>query len=309
MLNQLDLNLLKVLTVFGNTKSVLSAAQSLKVTPSAVSQALKRLESDTGLQLFIRSHKKLTLTFEGKKLLDSSAPLFQTIENTMDELRKRKHGVSGVVRIGAPTEFGANFLISAFAEFAELHPAVSLKLKLGSPRTLLKALLDSELDLAFCDDGPYFSAYRSTLLTSAAFSEELILACSRNFFDQNLASRAGFNVLTSLRHLDYVEDHSAVNIWYQHHFRKKPEQLELALVSENVHALIRGIKNGLGLGMIPSYLVAHELNKGSLVQIRTERQELRNDILLVQHQNRIPTFAEKSLLAHLRKSGTKFRAC
>jgi DNA-binding transcriptional LysR family regulator len=307
MLNQTDLNLLRVLVTFSREGSVLTTAKALKVTPSAVSQALKRLEDELEIQLFIRSHKKLTLTPEARHLVDSVLPLLTTVQDVVENLKKRKHLIEGEIRIGAPVEFGTNVLIPIFSQFTKQYPKVSLGVKLGSPRTLLAHLQNSDLDLAFCDDGPYFAQFRSTLLTEPTFSEELILVCSKSFFEENhLIRETSFKKLTSLRHVDYSDDHSAINIWYQHHFKKRAEHLNLSLISENVHALIQGVKQGLGLGMIPSYLVKRELATGSLVAIRTGKAELRNAILLVQNQKKIPRTAEKLLISHIKKSSSQF---
>ncbi|OFZ18420.1 MAG: hypothetical protein A2X94_15140 [Bdellovibrionales bacterium GWB1_55_8] len=302
----MDLNLLRVLASFAEERTVLAAAQALRITPSAVSQALKRLENEVGLQLFVRSHKKLTLTYEGRRLLESVIPSFHGIQETMDELTNRKNNPTGVIRVGAPTEFAVNFLIPTFSSFAESYPNISLKVKLGSPRALIQGLLSNELDFAYCDDGPYFSTHRSTLAVEHGFKEELVMACSRSFFERHLSTGANFSALVKLRHVDYVEDHSAVNIWYKHHFKKTALRLDLALVSENVHALIRGIKQGLGLGMVPSYLVENDIRRGDVVVISTGRSELQNPIVLVQHQDRILPLREKLLISFVKKNGKNF---
>lgn len=100
-------------------------------------------------------------------------------------------------------------------------------------------------------------------------------------------------------HLDFAPDGSAIGIWYKYHFDEIPKKLSPVLVSENVRALIQGVKSGIGLAMVPKYLVKKQLNSGEFVQINPSNRKLMNALLLIQHNDKIPSSAEKLLLKML----------
>lgn len=170
---------------------------------------------------------------------------------------------------------------------------------MGSPITLLSHLLNGEVDFIIADDGPYYGKLGQGFLLQRIFEEELILCGSAKFFDENKFKK-DFDSLVQLPHLDYSVDGSAVGIWYHYYFKKVPNNLELALVSENVRALIAGVKHNLGIAMIPKYLVQKDIEKGTLVEISPERKKLMNAYVLIQHQSKIPSKLEKVFMQMIR---------
>jgi DNA-binding transcriptional LysR family regulator len=63
-----------------------------------------------------------------------------------------------------------------------------------------------------------------------------------------------------------------------------------------VQAILNGIKGGLGLGIVPEYLVENELRAGSVWAVRTGRPELINRISLVRLKGKAASPAEKAFL-------------
>lgn len=301
MINQNDLNLLVTLESIARTKSVKETAAEMSVTPSAISQALVRLEEQMGAQLFLREHKKIKISPAGLELLSSVRASLINIQNQLSDFKSQasSENPSGIVAVGCPTEIGTSFIIEWFSELQTLYPKIKIKLRLGSPRTLLSYLEKGEVDFLIADDGPYYDGLNRTLSIEKLFSEELIMCISKQQ-KEKLKLDTTFDHLVNAPHLDYSSDGSAVGIWYRHYFKKVPQDLELVMVSENVRALISGIKQNLGMAMIPKYLIVKELEKGSIIQISPSSKPLLNSMLLIQHQNKIPTKAEKIFLNMIR---------
>lgn len=299
MINQNDLNLLVIFDSLARTKSVKETAAEMSVTPSAISQALARLEIQMGTQLFLREHKKIKISPAGLDLLSKVRSSLMNIQTQLLDfkLQTTNEKPTGTVAVGCPTEFGSTYLIEWFSELQVQYPRMKMKLRLGSPRTLLAYLEKGEVDFLIADDGPYYGGLDKNLLIEKLFTEELILSVSKKYKEKiNLT----YEKLITLPHLDYSADGSAVGIWYKHYFKRVPKNLELVMVSENVQALINGVKKNLGVAMIPKYLVLKELEKGSLVQLSPIEKPLLNSILLIQHQSKIPTRAEKIFLSMIK---------
>lgn len=297
MLNQVDMNLLTIFESVARTKSVKDAATELAVTPSAISQALSRLEAQLGTQLFLREHKKIKISPAGLDLQSKTHDSLLSLQNQLSEFKSEvtSKNPTGTISLGCPSEFGSSFMIKWFSELQKDYPKIKIKLRLGSPKTLLSYLETGEVDFVIADDGPYYEKLHKTLSIEEMFFEELILCISKHLFEKYRPIPT-YDNLIKLPHLDYSADGSAIGIWYNHYFKRIPQKLELVMVTENVRALISGVKNNLGIAMIPKYLVSKELEKGLIVQLSPNSKPLRNALLLIQHQSKIPTRAEKIFL-------------
>lgn len=297
MLNQIDLNLLVIFEKIAGTLSVKQTAAVFNVTPSAISQAMAKLENAIGTQLFIREHKKIILSPAGIDLLSRINQPLAHLQNQIEDFSKERNSksYSGTIAIGCPSEFGSRFVIKWFSKFQKKYPDIKIKMRLGSPNTLLVYLAKGEVDFLIADDGPYYKEVAKKLSIKELFYEELIVCASQKM--EGVSSRMkSFEAISTLPHLDYAMDCSAIGIWYKYHFNKAPKKLNPVLVSENVRALILGIQNGVGIAMIPKYLVKKQLESGEFIQISPTANKLMNALLLIQHNDKIPTTAEKLFL-------------
>jgi DNA-binding transcriptional LysR family regulator len=301
MLNQIDLNLLLILESLSRTESVKETASEFSVSSSAISQAVSRLEEQVGIQLLLREHKKIRVSVAGRNLISATSEPISKISEYLNTLKNdlESDGPAGVISLGCPSEFGTSFVIDWFSQLQKKYPKLKIKMRLGSPRTLLAYLLNGDVDFIIADNGPYYENLGQNFLIENIFEEELVLCLSSKLYDIHRPKK-DFESISRLPHLDYSSDGSAIGIWYQFYFKKVPSKLELSLVSENVRALISGVKNHLGVAMIPKYMIVKELDKGILVEISPEKKKLMNALVLVQHQDKFPTKAEKAFMEMLK---------
>jgi DNA-binding transcriptional LysR family regulator len=301
MLNQIDLNLLPILESLARTASVKATAAEFAVSSSAISQSMTRLEAQLGVQLLLREHKQVRLSVAGRNLLlatsDPMAKVSKYLSSIQDGLQTDEP--SGEVSIGCPSEFGTSFIIEWFSQLQKKFPKIKARMRLGSPRTLLGYLLSGEVDFIIADDGPYYGGLGQNFLIEKIFEEELVLCLSSKLYETHKPKKS-FESISCLPHLDYSTDGSAVGIWYQYYFKKSPSHLELTLVSENVRALISGVKNHLGVAMLPKYMIEKDIEKGTIIEISPEKKKFMNSLVLIQHQDKIPTKAEKAFLQMLK---------
>jgi DNA-binding transcriptional LysR family regulator len=82
------------------------ASEQLHITPSAVSQSLKNLESDLGIQLFVRTKKSVLPTEEAHQFFEKIVPPLQSLLNEIGHFLIGRIDQVPVVRIGAIESFG-----------------------------------------------------------------------------------------------------------------------------------------------------------------------------------------------------------
>ena len=129
------LNDLNIFVETARQGSFSKAANSMDMTPAAISASIKRLEGQIGFPLFVRSTRSLRLTSEGELFLDKTTQALATLQEGLDQISSARGELSGQLHITAPSDFGRNMLLDWVDEFIDLYPNVSIKLELSDSLT------------------------------------------------------------------------------------------------------------------------------------------------------------------------------
>jgi len=121
------------------------AAEELHVTPAAVSQQIKLLESYLGVTLFSRG-KTLHLSESASAVLPLITEAFDQLERAV--IRVRASHTDGPLVVSAPPAFAARWLIPRLDDFHASHPGVELRL-MATRRLVDFALEDVDLAIRF----------------------------------------------------------------------------------------------------------------------------------------------------------------
>lgn len=286
MLNLPDLNRLRVFAAVFEAESLVAAAGRLHVTRSAVSQALKALEGEVGSKLFFRTSKSLVPTPPAVALYRSLAPLLGGLAATLKELESGRTAPAGLIRVGAPQDFGSTELTEAMVAFRKRYPAISFTLMLATPISLLEQLTDGKLDLAFVDNGDIHG--RSfPVSTLTVKKEKFILACGREYFRKHFRSKQPkLKDLSALEFVDYLPHAPLAKIWLRHRFGQHVADLRVSFAAESVRAVIRATVGGFGLAVLPAEKISAELESGRLIEIAAGKPEMVNQITLARRLER-----------------------
>lgn len=104
------------------------AARELRVTPSAVSKLVTRLERRLGVRLLQRSTRRLALTAEGEFYFERVRRIVNDIEDAEADVMRFRAQPRGRVRVSVGTAFAAYALVPALPEFMTRYPEISLDL-------------------------------------------------------------------------------------------------------------------------------------------------------------------------------------
>ena len=300
-----DLNRIKVFYQIYTTQSVAHAAKELNITPSAVSQALTKLEAELKVQLFTRLHRKLVPTSAGTQLYQTAAPLIRELEIGVDSILREREVPSGLLTIGSPIEFGISYFPGAIARFRAQYPEVLFSLKLGAPVKILPLVEAGELDFSLVDIFLTREQVIGGRLDRYSFDplldEEVSLACSRPYYDQFILGDHSMEKLEKLDFISYEKSSLSLRSWFKHHFKKNPGRLSQVLTVNSHQAVINAIQNHLGLGVVATPVVRKEIELGLLVLIRTGQPEVINKIALAQLQDKVPTLTERTFIKFMRQ--------
>lgn len=297
MLTIPDLNRLKVFYVVYVNKSIVRAANVLNVTRSAVSQSLKALEAEVHAPLFVRDSKKVQPTPAAESLFKLMGPFLQELESALQHIETGRKHPTGHLRIGAPLDFGSDYLTSVIGKFKQIYPTVSYELILGVPVKQLELLVAGKLDIAFIDNGDVFvKSY--PISVEIIQREDFVLVSNAKFYAENVKGDHALSSLQRLPIVDYLPHAPVARMWFKHHFGKSITDLNVSYSAESVRAVLKAISLGMGVGIIPSHLVEAEANR--LKIISSEKKNLVNQITLALPLSKKLTLTEKTFISFLK---------
>ena len=111
--------------------SLVAAAREAGLSATTVSERLAALEAHYGVVLFNRTTRSLSLTDEGRTLLDGAKVVLAEIDDLDSRIRLGAETLSGPIRISAPVDLGRSAVSDVIADFTQQHPAISIELSLS----------------------------------------------------------------------------------------------------------------------------------------------------------------------------------
>lgn len=235
------------------------AAEELFLTPSAVSHQINLLEKELNIKLFLRLHRKVELTNEGKRV-------FLALQFSLDYLNTeikaiQNQALAGSLTIYARPSIAQCWLVPKLSSFTECYPFIQLSILTGNENVNFQR---TGIDLAiYFDNQPSFQLDYQYLM-----DEHIIPVCSP-------AYAAKFNLmgnLGNLMHCTLLHDCQAwsngtgTDEWnsWAIHFNAHIDSSAGMSFDRSDLALIAA-KNHLGITMGRKRLVEKEIERGELV--------------------------------------------
>jgi DNA-binding transcriptional LysR family regulator len=253
---------LRQMAIFAKTidhGSFRGAARELHLSPSVVSHHISQLEEHLGVALIYRSTRKLTLTSEGQRLLAATRNMLDAVEGELQDLSAAASEPSGELCITLPSVLSLSHITDQIAAFS-----------LEYPRITLTALIDDGFDLAI-RMGP---SSKNSATTRTLFEVRRVLVASKDY----LATRTVGNNPMALSDWEWLALAPVQNVPLS--FRNKDgETMKIKptphMFTNDAQALHRLAHAGAGLAIVPEFLVAPDIDNGTM-EILLPEWELRS---------------------------------
>ena len=131
-MDRVDLGNLSAFVTVAEQRGFRGAAVRLKLTPSALSHAVRQLEENLGVRLLNRTTRSVSLTDAGKRLLNQVQPAMNQIAGALDSLDQERLHPFGQLRIYATRQFAVTTVIApVWQQFLATYPDVHLEVHVG----------------------------------------------------------------------------------------------------------------------------------------------------------------------------------
>lgn len=148
-------------------KNITKASNSLHVSQPTITVSMKELEAETGLNLFKRDGKKISITQEGEFLLSKIGTVLNSVEqlnyDILDFVKTKNH-----IKLAIPVQVGSYLIPIILEEFMGEHPEINLEVVELGGMDSLRMVDQEEIDLAitiyevdYCSDLNYSKLFDS----------------------------------------------------------------------------------------------------------------------------------------------------
>jgi DNA-binding transcriptional LysR family regulator len=277
------------------------AAARRHVTPSAVSQQIRALESQLGVQLFERFGRRARLTENGGALLASIKEHFAGIDVAIGDAREKPGIVRGTIRIGAPGPFSRVWLRPRVVDLMRNHPHLVIEAEFNVTSSLVRGLVEGRYDFCVLANEPEHGAIEMAPI----FVETFVAVASPAYLEAHSRPRAA-HAFRQHRYIVFDADQAMHAPWWRACFGPReplPDNIVARIASlDEMLAMAAG---GVGIAVLPNYFVAASIAAGRVeplkVALRNGRRGARNPIYLGWRKGAPPSarfmVAKQALLA------------
>ena len=139
---------LRILKAVATERNFSKAAAILYVSQPSLSKQIKILEKNLDTLLINRERNKISLTENGKLLLQYSERILALCEESCRALIDLKNGDRGNLTVGASQTIGTYLMPRILALFAQTYPQINLRVQVNSTRIIAKTVINREIDIA-----------------------------------------------------------------------------------------------------------------------------------------------------------------
>jgi DNA-binding transcriptional LysR family regulator len=166
------------------------AAERLHIEQSTLSRLIAKLESDIGLQLFVRNHQNVEITEAGRRFVEEARHSVLYAERAVLNATAASHGAEEILNVGKSAYTDPYLVTTLLSIQLPLYPGFKLKLWSNYSHELAHSVATGELDLALITSTP--DTPQLSFLTIAesliyiALSKEDALARNKNLYLEDL---------------------------------------------------------------------------------------------------------------------------
>jgi len=270
----MDLAELKIFLAVAHERSFSRAAAKVHRTQPAVSQAVRRLETELGEQLFDRSSKTGTLTEAGRMLQNYGQRLVRLAEETESAVRDLRDLRRGRVLIGA-NEAAVHTLLPLVARFREQYPDITIDVRRVPARQIAVEVLQGSLDFGALT----FHPNEPGLLEVPVGSDELVLLAPPS---HRLAKRREVK-MEDIAEENVVahNDPSPARERVLRLFEERHVPLRMVIALPSLDGIKRAVELQLGVALLPRRCAITEIASGRLAAVPVIGVSRRRQVMLV----------------------------
>ncbi|MFN3714503.1 MAG: LysR family transcriptional regulator [Alcanivoracaceae bacterium] len=269
---------LEVFLAIAGLQNLTRAAESLAMSQSAASSALRELEQQFGIQLFDRVGKRLQLNELGHLIRPRAEALLAQAQDLQRALAGQQQ--SGLLKVGATLTIGNYLAVEIMARYmaAEGHGRVSLEV--ANTAEIAAKVSNFEIDIGLIEG----ELHHPDIQLSRWQEDELVVFCAP---DHPLARQPVLDdqALTAATWI-LREPGSGTRQTFDRALHGLLPQLQVLLELQHTEAIKRAVEAGLGIGCLSRVTLTEAFRRGSLIPLAVPHRDFRRHFYFALHRHK-----------------------
>lgn len=256
----MDISVLETFVEVMRLGSFAAVARERNIDPSSVSRSISGLEKELGVRLFQRTTRQLSPTEAGITYFSRLEPMLEEMQMAVDLVKEVSGEPKGTLRVTASVSFGLKCIVPLLSEFSRLYPDLCLDLSLTDSRVdLLTERIDLAIRLGLLQD--------STLI-----AQKLMSTCYSVCASPSYLKRWG-----QINTPEDIAQHNCLlfplagfrSRWIFKNNRGQITEIPIKgrTIISNAIALEQCAIAGMGLALLPHWLIREDLATGTLIDV------------------------------------------
>lgn len=264
--------------------SMTAAADKLYLTQPAVSQQIRNLEEDLGVELLVRGVRQIKATPQGEVLYEYAKKIINLTQQAEIAIKSIGAHMKGQLRIGTLNSLGLHLMSPIVGRLMRHNPDLMLKVDYDRGEELIKSYKKGLYDILILPDvKTEFSSELENSEQKFVAKEEMWLVGSSK--DEKMPQQISFKDIGAFPLVNFTEEFPGFNNTVNSKMQSAGLNLSSIFESANVGTLKRVIEAGLGWGFLPAHSIKKQVRSGRLNRVYVKDLHYEIDLMFYYKKN------------------------
>lgn len=273
-------------------------AEINRVSQSAATQSIHRLEEELETPLIDRSKRPFVLTPEGKICYESFREILETYDSLLTRLQALQDQAGGQIKVAAIYSVGLHEMSQFMQNFMKTYPKVKIKLEFLPPQKVYQSVLNSEVDFGVIS----YPVASLDISVIPLRSEDMVVVLPTH----HPLAKERMLTMERLDGVDFIAFDRDLMIRKETDqcFRQRGINVNLVMEFDNIETIKQAIEIGLGVSILPAPTVRADVESGKMAAVPLFSPKMTRPIGIIYKQHKI--FSPTAIRFIELLSGTSF---
>lgn len=278
-------------TVIGEG-SMTAAADKLFLTQPAVSQQIRNLEEDLGVELLVRGVRQIKATPQGEVLYEHARKILQLSQQAEIAIKSMGAELKGEIRIGTLNSLGLHLMSPIVSRLLRHNPDLMIKVDYAKGDELIRNFKSGVIDILILPEveKEFSSQLGDKVEVKFLNKEEMWLVGSGK--ETEIPQQINLPELNLFPLVNFVDEYPGFHRELAAKIKSGNVSTNIIFESSNVGTLKRVIESGLGWGFLPAHSIKKQVRSGRLLRTHVREFHYEMDLMFYFH-----TGSEKKVLS------------
>lgn len=293
----IDFELYRIFCTVANVSNITKASIELNISQPAISKSIKKLESELGGQLFVRTKRGVILTEEGKEFYKYIKQAIEYINNAENKFTDLINLESGCIKIGASATLTNEFLLPYLEEFHSKYPKIDIQITTHLTSDLIAKLKAGLIDIMILNINEKDYGNDIEIIKCKKINDCFVVGNKyKDLTKKELSLNELNNYPLVLQAKGSTTREFVDNLTKKNGIELKPN-IELASYS----LVVQFTKIGLGIGYATKEYIKNYIEKKELFELKIKESIPPRYVGIALSKNHLPNFSTKKLIEIITK--------